>query len=204
MKPRYQYKVNPGQLAQLVNFIDSTRGTDAALIEVGVAQGDTSVFLLEHLKTTGDPRPLICMDTFSGFTDESIQVEIDLRGKEASDEHGAFEYGDQDIFRRNLESLGYSNFEIVEGDASAFDWQSFGSIGCVLLDIDLYQPTKEILDAAFPLLAPGGGIVVDDCLPDTTWDGSLQAYEEFIVANGMEPERAGEKGAVVRGAVPTS
>jgi hypothetical protein len=37
-------------------------------------------------------------------------------------------------------------------------------------------------------MAPGGVIVVDDCLADNMYDGALQAYREFTAAQGL-PER---------------
>ena len=197
MAPSYPYKLNPGQLRAMLELIDSTRETGGSVAEIGVAQGDTSVFLLEHLRTTGDPRRLLLFDTFGGFTPESVEVEVSGRGKEA-DAYEAFRYGDEQRFARNLRNAGYERFETVAGDASSFDWSSVAPIGAVILDIDLYQPTIVTLNAIWPHLVPGGGIVVDDCLPGTPWDGSLQAYEEFIAAQGLPFERVGEKGAVVR------
>ena len=46
-------------------------------------------------------------------------------------------------------------------------------------------------------MLPGGGIVVDDCRPGP-YDGSLQAYEEFLAEHGMTFERVGSKGGVLR------
>ena len=197
MSPSYPYKINPGQLAALVGLIESSRAYGGAVCEIGVAQGDTSVFLLEHMRTMDDPRPLHLFDTFAGFTDESIAVEVNERGKDVR-EYDKFRYGDEDIFVRKLKKQGYSNFRTIKGDASIFDWSSIGPIGAVLLDIDLYAPTKAIMNAIWPLLQPGGGIVLDDCLADTPWDGSLQAYLEFIAEHNLPFERAGQKGAVIR------
>jgi predicted O-methyltransferase YrrM len=199
MAPRYPYKIDPGQLGALLAFIDATRDAGGAVVEIGVAQGQTSAFLLEHLRTTGDDRKLLLFDTFSGFTEESVRVEIDERGKGAhKDLYQAFRYGDEQIFRSKLQRAGYRNFETFKGDASTFDWSSIGPIGCVLIDIDLYAPTARILDVIYPYLCEGGGIVVDDCVPDTPWDGSLQAYAEFVQVHGLPFERVGGNGAVIR------
>jgi len=197
MAPSYPYKLNPAQLAALIELIDDTHAAKASIAEVGVAKGDTSVFLLEHLRTVGDERPLLLFDTFGGFTPESVAVEVSDRGKAAA-EYGAFRYSDEKRFRRNLLQAGYDNFRIIKGDASRFDWSTIAPIGAVLLDIDLYEPTIATLEAVWPHLVAAGGIVVDDCLPDTPWDGSLQAYEEFIAAHGLPFERVGGKGAVLR------
>ncbi|UUZ57715.1 hypothetical protein [Nocardioides sp. B-3] len=39
MSPTYPYKINPAQLAAMVGLIEATRGTGAAVAEVGVARG---------------------------------------------------------------------------------------------------------------------------------------------------------------------
>lgn len=197
MAPDYPYKIDPGQLAAIVGLIDATRGTSAAVVEVGVAQGNSSVFFLEHLATIGDLRPLWLFDTFEGFTPGSIDLETKLPGKAGFD-YSQFRYGDERRFRRNLHAAGYTNFHTVKGDAAAFDWTSFGPVGAVLLDIDLYQPTIAVLEAVYPLLVEGGGIVLDDCLADTPWDGALRAYQEFIARHSLEFDRVGHKGAMIR------
>lgn len=197
MSPGYPYKINPGQLATMVELIESSRAAGGAVVEIGVAQGDTSVFLLQHLRSVGDDRELLLFDTFSGFTESSIDVEVQRRGKERAD-YDKFRYGDEDIFRRRLTASGYSGFKTIKGDAAQFDWSSIGPIGAVLLDIDLYEPTKIILEKIYPHVCAGGGIVVDDCVAGGPWDGSLQAYEEFIAAHDLPFEVVGQKGGVVR------
>lgn len=197
LSPRYPYNVNPGQLAVLVELINATKGSGALVAEIGVDKGYSSVFLLEHLRTTQDTRALHLFDTFSGFTPESIESEVVLRGKDPTP-YGKFRYGQEGIFRRNLQKLGFDNFVVHKGDAAKVDWAALAPIGAVLLDIDVYAPTKAVLDAIWPHLASGGGVVLDDCKPDTAWDGSLQAYNEFITEHGLPFERAGNKGGVVR------
>src|ERR1700733_11827099 len=92
--PSYPYKVNPAQLSFLCEAISNTRGSSGSILEIGVAKGDTSVFLLEHLRTTADTRTVYFLDTFAGFTDESINHEVDVRGK-AVDDYDAFRYGEE-------------------------------------------------------------------------------------------------------------
>ena len=139
----------------------------------------------------------LLFDTFAGFTEESVNHEVEIRGKQRA-EYDKFRYGDEARFQKSLLMRGYRRFRTVAGDASTFDWSSIAPIGAVLLDIDLYQPTIDILEGIYPHVIPGGGIVLDDCLADTPWDGSLQAYEEFIAARKFPFQRLGNKGAVIR------
>lgn len=197
MAPSYPYKLEPAQLAAMIGFIDATRASGAAVCEIGVAQGGTSAFLLEHLRFVGDLRALLLFDTFSGFTDESVAFEVEKRGKDHAPLR-AFRYGDERRLTRNLKRAGYSNFFTFPGDASKFDWTILGPLGAVLLDIDLYQPTLEILEKIWPNLAPGGGIVLDDCVEGTPYDGGFQALKDFSAARNLDIELLGYKGAVVR------
>jgi hypothetical protein len=196
MAPTYKYKISPGQIAALINLINDTRESEGVIVEIGVAQGDTSVFILEHMRTTGDSRKVFLFDTFDGFTSESIEYEINLRGKSAAF-FDKFRYGSEAIFSKNLTSAGYSNFITRKGDAAKFDWSALGSIGAVLLDIDLYKPTIDVLNNIWPYIVKGGGIIVDDCLSGTPWDGSLQAYEEFIATHEIPFRRVGNKGGLL-------
>jgi hypothetical protein len=194
--PRYRYKITPSQLAFLCDAITETKESGGAILEIGVAKGDTSAFLLEHMASTGDTRTIYFLDTFSGFSEDSIEHEVKQRGKDQSD-YGAFRYGDEKIFANNLSRLGYTNFKTVRGDASALDYSQFGPIAVVLLDIDLYKPTKAILEKLWDKMTTPGFICVDDCKPDKKWDGSLAAYNEFMAARQLPTRIVGGKGGVI-------
>ena len=196
MLPEYRYWVDPGELAAMVGLIDATRATDGAVVEIGVARGDTSVFLLEHLRTTGDPRTLVLVDTFEGFTPESIDYEVANREKRAS-ELSDYSYGSARIFNHSLARLGYTNYRLIRGDCSKVDWKEIGPVGAVFLDVDLYLPTARTLEAMWPLIVPGGGVVLDDCVEPAWCDGALQAYREFIDRHGLPFRRVGGKGALL-------
>lgn len=197
MLPQYRYWVDPGELSAMVGLIDATRGAGAAVVEIGVARGDTSVFLLEHLRTTGDPRTLVLVDTFRGFTTESIDYEVANRRKRAS-EISDYSWGNARVFDYSLARLRYTNYRIIEGDCSNVDWNEIGPIGAVFLDVDLYLPTAATLEALWPLIVPGGGIVLDDCVEPAWFDGAFQACREFIDRHGLPFVRVGGKGALLR------
>jgi len=193
--PSYPYGIDPAQLSFLCDAISKTRG-QGSILEIGVARGNTSVFILEHLRTTGDPRNVFFLDTFSGFTDESIDYEVNVRSK-PREYYSGFRYGHEAVFRRNLRRLGYGRFETVKCDASKIDYAGFAPISVVLLDIDLYLPTKAALNGIWPHMTTPGFICIDDCKDGMEWDGSLQAYLEFLNEQGLEPKFIGNKGGVI-------
>lgn len=196
MLPDYRYWVDPGELAAMVELIDATRGR-GAVVEIGVGRGDTSVFFLEHLRTTADPRRIVFVDTFSGFTKEDIDYEVARRDKRAQ-EISDYSYGSARIFNRSLARLGYTNYRVIESDCTKVDWEEIGPVGAVFLDVDLYLPTAETLEAIWPLIVPGGGVVIDDCVEPAWCDGALQACREFSQRHGLRVHRAGGKGAVLK------
>ena len=197
MLPTYPYWVDPGVLAAMVGLIEATRGTGGAVVEIGVGRGDSSVFILEHLSTTGDPRDLVLVDTFGGFTPESIAHETGERNK-ARSEISDYSYLDRRVFEHGLARLGYSNYRIVEGDCVKVDWADVtGPVGAVLLDVDLYLPTRHALEAIWPLVVPGGGFVLDDCIEPNWADGALQAYTEFTDRQGLPFTRVGRSGGLI-------
>lgn len=49
LDPKYQYLVEPIQLAFLVNFLNENRYINGNILEVGVDKGFTTRFLCEHI-----------------------------------------------------------------------------------------------------------------------------------------------------------
>ena len=102
------------------------------------------------------------------------------------------------MYEHGLKRLGYSNYRIVKGDCAKVNWADVtGPVGAVLLDVDLYLPTRQVLDAIWPLVVPGGGLALDDCIEPNWADGALQAYTEFTDRHELPFIRVGGTGALV-------
>lgn len=63
----------------------------------------------------------------------------------------------------------------------------------ILLDVDLYLPTKKTLPKIYDLLVDGGIVVVDDVQDNMNYDGAYQAYMEFVTERHMNPDIVGNK-----------
>jgi predicted O-methyltransferase YrrM len=100
----------------------------------------------------------------------------------------AFRYNHRSWVAKALALNEVDNVTLIRADASHFDYSAYRDISFALIDVDLYLPVRSALQALFPVMAPGGVIVVDDCLADNMYDGALQAYREFTAAHGL-PER---------------
>jgi hypothetical protein len=202
-RPRYGYNIEPAQLAWLCDAIKETRTVGSfdnqqsgCIVEVGVARGMTSVFLLEHMKQMGDRRAYVCLDTFSGFTRRDVEHEVKVRGKEWNHFRG-FQYNQKKIFEENLRKCGFDNVVVHECDAGEFDWRGIPLIDVMLLDVDLYVPTKAVLANSFERWSKRARIMLDDISPGGDYDGAFQAYREFCKSNGFPEVKIGNKGGVI-------
>ena len=196
--PSYPYAINPAMLSFLTRAIDENRGKGGAVCEIGVGWGHTSVFLLEHMRSAGYEDRVVFVDTFRGFTSESMDHEVAHRGK-LKKEIDRFGYASPGVYEKNLRKQGYDRFEVIAADCEKVDWPRIGSLAVVLLDVDLYLPTLRTLEAIWPLLVPGGVVLVDDCQPDQVFDGALQAYSEFTEARNLPFEIVGGKAGLLTG-----
>jgi O-methyltransferase len=160
---------SPAQLAFLCQSVSELDGVDGAIVEVGSAFGDTTVFLNEHMRWAGIERPYFCVDTFSGFTSRDIEDEVVTRGRRPPPE--AFRTNKRKWVQRRV-----------------------GPIAFCLVDVDLYLPVKSVLDRVFDLVSTGGRIVVDDCSKrGGPWDGAYDAYCQFTAERELESRIVHEK-----------
>lgn len=195
--PKYRFGIEPTQLACLVRLIDENKSSEAAVCEIGVDCGYTSLFLLEHMRCTANPTRVVFVDTFSGFTQRSITYEVLHCGKKKSD-IDRFRAGDPVLFEKHLRRLGYDNFKVIAGDCEDVDWESIAPISVVLLDVDLYLPTKRTLERIWPYIISDGACLVDDCKEGGPFDGALRAYSEFIEERNMPFVHVGSRGGLLR------
>jgi hypothetical protein len=201
-RPRYNYNIEPAQLAWLCMAIEHTRthtsnaAEKGCVVEVGVARGMTSVFLLEHMRQIRDERTYVCVDTFSGFTRRDVEHEVNIRGKNRSHYRG-FSYNQKEIFESNLAKCGFKNVLVIQADAATFDWGRLPPIDVMFLDIDLYLPTKAVLENSFGRWSNGAYVMLDDVQPEGDYDGAFQAYLEFCAAKGLPKAKIGNKGGII-------
>jgi hypothetical protein len=200
-RPRFPlFGMQPAQLAWLVTKMDDTRRenkTPGAIVEVGVGLGMTTVFLLEHMKLSKDTRPYYCIDTFGGFLEKDLAFEAKQRGKDRREMEGRFAYNKKEIFEGNLKKAGYTNPIVLCADAATVDFSAIAPIDVMLLDVDLFVPTKAVLANVLKFLNSRAYIMVDDCQPNSLWDGADQAYNEFIETQGWLRLIVGTKGGVI-------
>lgn len=180
---RYNYMFKPQELAFLVSSLTETSHLGGPIFEVGCASGHTTVFLAKHLEDIGDNRRYLCVDTFEGFTEGDIADEVS-RGKKAADYKYLFKIYRKSWFDRTMKNNQVERVTSIQADANTFDFGPYHDISFCLIDVDLHRPVRRVLEEVIPRMAPGGMIVVDDCMPDNIYDGALAGYTEAVEALG--------------------
>lgn len=135
------------------------------LAEVGVYKGDLSHFIHRALPE----RKLYLFDTFEGFPEDDLEVDSDERFRDTSLPYVKERVGGAEnvIFRP-----GYfpDTVDGLEEERFAF----------VLLDLDLFAPTKAGLEFFYPRLEPGGFLVLHDYNNPESNHAVSRAADEFF------------------------
>jgi len=167
------------------------------IIEFGVQYGEVLSTLIK-LRGIYEPynlsREIIGFDTFEGFTDELTKDEIKLNWKK----------GDFGVVKKfeillnellNLEEYNspinwINKFKLIKGDASETFKKYLKDnphtvIGMAIFDMDVYKPTKKVLEIIKPRLFKGS-ILVFDQLNIRPFPGETLAVMESIGLNNLK------------------
>lgn len=198
---RYRYAFTPAQLARLAALATEAAAAPGDFCEVGCYRGYTTVWLNRHLDAIAPAKRYWAIDTFGGFVADDVAHERQTRGKDSAADRRAldkFTINSQRWFDSTMRQNGITRVTAHAAAVQDFVFPAEVRFCFVLLDVDLYLPTKAALGKLWPLLSPGGLIVVDDCQEHHVYDGSRQALGEFCAANGLTPEVVETKLGVLR------
>ena len=198
---KYRYAFTPAQLVRLITLATEAAAVPGDFCEVGCYRGYTTVFLNKHLDTIAPDKRYWALDTFGGFVASDVAHEQQIRHKDSVRDRqalGKFTVNSQRWFERTLLFNGITRVTAHASAVQDFAFPEAARFCFVLIDVDLYLPTKAALEKLWPRLSPGGVIVVDDCHPGHVYDGSRQALEEFCAARSLRFEVVETKLAVLR------
>lgn len=196
--PKYPYNFTVPQLCFLCQCIDDTRHIAGNIAEIGCANGWTTVFLNKHMDAQNIQKKYYAIDTFKGFVTDDIKFEVSNRNKN-EDLFKGFQANKKKWFEGTMQQSNIGRVTAVETDVNKYDLTSLGPLSFVLLDVDLYRPMKKALPELFQVLSPGGIIVVDDCdVSNISWDGSDQAYKEFMKERNLTAQIIHSRLGIVR------
>lgn len=165
-----------------------------AIVECGVWRGANMMLAARILTDLGSTeRDLYLYDTFEGMSPPTaedkdyngIPAEVQLSREEKGT--GVWcEASIQDV-QANMSATGYpaALLHYVKGMVEDTVPATLpGRIALLRLDTDWYASTKHELEHLYPLLEPGGVLLIDDY---GHWQGSRQAVDEYFAKAGIVP-----------------
>jgi len=198
---KYRYAFTPAQLVRLVTLATEAAAVSGDFCEVGCYRGYTTVFLNKHLDAIAPEKRYWALDTFGGFVASDVAHERQKRQKDSTHDRRAlskFTVNSKRWFERTLQFNGITRVTAHATAVQDFIFPPDARFCFALIDVDLYLPTLAALEKLWPLLQPGGVIVVDDCHQGHVYDGSRQAVEEFCGPRGLRFDVVETKLAVIK------
>ncbi|HWZ35178.1 MAG TPA: TylF/MycF/NovP-related O-methyltransferase [Mucilaginibacter sp.] len=186
----------PERIASLVNAVNylvknNIRGD---FVECGVWRGGSTMAAIDTLLKAGDKsREIYLYDTYEGMS-EPTEVDKVFTGTGADllmettdreDPTSVWCYSAIEDVQRNVGTLKYPTEKIhfVKGKVEDTIPQTLpGKIALLRLDTDFYESTAHELKHLYPLLVPGGVIIIDDY---GHWEGARKAVDEYIEAEKL-------------------
>lgn len=152
------------------------------VLEFGVYKGTSLVRLLSfrNLLETEYSRKVIGFDIFGKFPD-NLKVKSDREFVKDFENAGGFGISDEEL-TLHLDNKGFKNYELVKGDILKtipqyiIDRPSL-KISLLHIDVDVYEPTKVILENLWEKVVKGGIVMFDDY---ATIEGETMAVDEFF------------------------
>ncbi|MBU0752557.1 MAG: TylF/MycF family methyltransferase [Gammaproteobacteria bacterium] len=169
------------------------RGITGDFVECGVWRGGNSLIAAQVFGSQGaNGRMVRLFDTFAGMTAptdddftnaDSVAARIKFEQSQR-ETHNEWCYASLDDVRNNFSVAGLlaDNVRFVKGDVcqTLSDPANLPDrIAVLRLDTDWYESTKVELEVLWPLLQPGGILMVDDY---GHWGGAKKAVDEFFAS----------------------
>jgi len=159
-----------------------TIDVEGAIVECGVFKGASFSRFAAYRSMFGiNDKLLVAFDSFDQFPQTSYEDDVKLRERFILDA-GSQSISKEQLFQVLLNKNCDNNVELVAGDivetVPSFVGDNPGlKISLLNLDVDIYEPTVAILEYLFPLISPGGIIILDDY---GNFPGETNAVDEFV------------------------
>lgn len=186
----------PERIASLCNAVNYLvkNNIQGDFVECGVWRGGSTMAAIDTLIEAGDTkRDIYLYDTFEGMSEPT---ELDkvftgtgadelMNSSQKEDPTSVWCYSALEEVQANVGTLKYPKqlIHYVKGKVEDSIPQTLpGKIALLRLDTDWYESTKHELEHLYPLLVPGGVIIIDDY---GHWEGARKAVDEYIEGNKL-------------------
>lgn len=171
------------ELYEAIRYVARNR-IEGDLVECGAFMGGAVFAAAEWAQRCGmSDRRFFLYDTFCGFP-SGTPPETDVQGNVVQ----MYAHPDYLPVARNLiarSSWPQDRFVFVEGDvATTLTETRPERIALLRLDTDVYDSTRVELEQLYPLLSPGGVLIIDDY---GQFRGARRATDEFMAQQASAP-----------------
>ena len=181
-------------MIEAVRYVE-LRKIPGAIVECGVWRGGsmmTAALVLNSLKS--DQRDLYLFDTFQGMPKPDA-VDVDFDGiaamktfteQQTGDDTSTSCFATLSDVQATMALSGYNSKRVhfIQGKVEdTIPLHSPQSIALLRLDTDWYASTRHEFEHLYPLLAPGGVLIVDDY---GHWQGARKATDEYLEAHAPD------------------
>lgn len=181
----------PERIASLCNAVNYLvkNNIQGDFVECGVWRGGSTMAAIDTLIKQGDTsREIYLYDTFEGMSEPTEHDKVFtgtaadelMNSSDKMDATSVWCYSALEEVQNNVGSLKYPSSKIhyVKGKVEDTIPQTMpGKIALLRLDTDWYESTAHELKHLYPLLVPGGVIIIDDY---GHWEGARKAVDEYI------------------------
>lgn len=162
-------------------------GLPGEILEFGVFKGTSLVRLLtfRSLLESDYSRKVTGFDVFGQFPRDQ---DLESDRKFVENFEGTAGYGiSKEELEMHLDNKGFKNYELIKGDIIEtlprfLDSNPSLRISLLHIDVDVYKPTKVILESLWDKLVTGGILMLDDY---GTVEGETKAVDEFFTEKSI-------------------
>lgn len=154
------------------------RNISGAIAELGVYRGE----LAKEMNRLLPDRKLYLFDTFEGFDEKDITVEHTVGSQRAKT--GDFSDTSIELVRAKMTAPEQVIFCKGYFPESLSQVDTLPLLALVSLDPDLYEPVYQGLCVFYPLLSPGGAIVIHD-YNSVQFPGVKKAVQRYCTEHGL-------------------
>lgn len=171
-----------GKLLAQYELFKLTQDIKGDIVECGVFKGSSLLrfAMFRNLFINQDEKKIIGFDSFGEFPHTQFEPDVKMR------EEFIIESGQEGISTTQLYEVlkfkGCGNVELVEGDITKTipDYLKKNpglKLSLINLDADIYEPSVTVLENLYPLLEPGGVLVLDDY---SFFPGETKAVDDYF------------------------
>ena len=166
-------------------------GLPGDILEFGVYKGSSIVRLLtfRDLLENELSRRVIGFDIFGKFPD-NLQLESDRKFVQEFEGDGGYGISREEL-HTHLSVKEFKNYSLIEGDIvttipTFIEDNPDLKISLLHIDVDVYEPTKVILENLWSRVVKGGVVMLDDY---GVIEGETKAVDEFFSGKNIQINR---------------